>query len=865
LDVTDKTITLGSGQIEANSGGSGIIVDGSGASILWDETNTEWDFNTRINVPSAFSQYYSIRESGTQYGFIGQYKTLAGTGTDTSLTIFSETGDGINFTVNGSVTKAVVIDADGDVGIGDTSPSFKLDVNNTSSRVRFKASSGDSTLEMSAIAGRDYAIQSLSDGRFRIYDEDANADRLIIDTNGEFNPTGVLYLGSGHNTSAPSDGVIAAAYADGYNNAGGDLKLYGGGSTGDNGGGEIQFFTGAAGSPGTQINSHTHRMTITSDGRIGFGEAAGNVGHRDVEGKMDLRMDMSGVNWTHNDWSSVWNSSGTPGSNFNKAVLHLDTNRFGGSTGGIVGIAFSPGWQGHQNWGIYSHNRSGGSSSEGDLSFVNQINAGNIQERFRIKADGNVGIGEPSPDTLLHLTKESTSSDVDYIKLEMNSWSGHTNYLKSLVWSDGSNNIAAIGAEYDGSKTNIHFHSQYSGGYNGTSTRTMSILGNGNVGIGTTGPEAKLHVKGTGQFDMLTIERSASTPGVKFVSGADTAGTFGFQLMDNNEWWSGVYNGSSYDYWIQANTDVLRVKKPISSFTDSGTKQYSHLCTGSFYQSTGAIVIDTNIPGYNSTGNANMFSIKIRGYEYGVHGSIDMAIGGYVGENNHYSINYNGNYVPEGWVDSVQFCKNNTTGKLAIVLGSTAAAQRIEMAVVDFIQGFQNVNESYAKGWSISCLTSLSNYSNFSSAEPRISNPRPGFHAYLSSSTTFTAGTAARTLASTTYNRGSHYNTSNGRFTAPTDGVYHFDMALQMTSSSVNQTYISAEVRVNGGTRYIGGWYNKTTGGNNGTATYSAATGSVTIQLGRGDYIEFICELSNTDTALGGLAGYTYLSGVQIG
>lgn len=50
LDVTDKTITLGVGQTEANSGGSGIIIDGSSASILWDETNDEWDFNKNITV-----------------------------------------------------------------------------------------------------------------------------------------------------------------------------------------------------------------------------------------------------------------------------------------------------------------------------------------------------------------------------------------------------------------------------------------------------------------------------------------------------------------------------------------------------------------------------------------------------------------------------------------------------------------------------------------------------------------------------------------------------------------------------------------------------------------------------------------------
>ena len=50
LDVVDQTITLGAGQTEALSGGSGIIIDGSSASILWDETNDEWDFNKSINV-----------------------------------------------------------------------------------------------------------------------------------------------------------------------------------------------------------------------------------------------------------------------------------------------------------------------------------------------------------------------------------------------------------------------------------------------------------------------------------------------------------------------------------------------------------------------------------------------------------------------------------------------------------------------------------------------------------------------------------------------------------------------------------------------------------------------------------------------
>ena len=50
LDIVDQTITLGVGQSESASDGSGIVIAGSSASILWDETNTEFDINNSINV-----------------------------------------------------------------------------------------------------------------------------------------------------------------------------------------------------------------------------------------------------------------------------------------------------------------------------------------------------------------------------------------------------------------------------------------------------------------------------------------------------------------------------------------------------------------------------------------------------------------------------------------------------------------------------------------------------------------------------------------------------------------------------------------------------------------------------------------------
>ena len=52
LDVSDKTITVGVGQTENVSGGSGLKVSGptTEPSMLWDESNDTWDFNYGIDV-----------------------------------------------------------------------------------------------------------------------------------------------------------------------------------------------------------------------------------------------------------------------------------------------------------------------------------------------------------------------------------------------------------------------------------------------------------------------------------------------------------------------------------------------------------------------------------------------------------------------------------------------------------------------------------------------------------------------------------------------------------------------------------------------------------------------------------------------
>ena len=247
----------------------------------------------------------------------------------------------------------------------------------------------------------------------------------------------------------------------------------------------------------------TVRMEIESDGKIGIGTTT-------PEGRVDVQMKMSGVDWTYGNWGEVWDSASTPGSKFNDCVFHIDTNRGGGVTGGIVGLAFSPGWQGHQNWGIYSTNESGGGYTQGDLRFVNQLNNATITERVTFKADGKVGIGTTAPSSNLHVNYEiSVGTDDDN---------------RSMLGYELANSRFYLGTRQAGT--------------NYFDTVTVKT---GDVGIGTTSPGKRLHVysgaSGIGaSSDVNMILEGASNVGLAMLAPNNQGSRIEFgSVADNNE------------------------------------------------------------------------------------------------------------------------------------------------------------------------------------------------------------------------------------------------------------------------------------------------------------------------------------------
>ena len=162
LDVTDKTITLGVGQTEAQSGGSGIVIDGSAASFTWDETNDRWlankklailedvivnanagnDTNVEVGAGTSQNHYSYIDLIGdttyTDYGLRiirnnGGANTSSGIhhrGTG-NLFIRTEEDAPILFLTkmnSGGAERMRIVGSTGNVGIGTSSPDGKLEV-----------------------------------------------------------------------------------------------------------------------------------------------------------------------------------------------------------------------------------------------------------------------------------------------------------------------------------------------------------------------------------------------------------------------------------------------------------------------------------------------------------------------------------------------------------------------------------------------------------------------------------------------------------------------------------------------------------------------------------------------------------------
>lgn len=125
----------------------------------------------------------------------------------------------------------------------------------------------------------------------------------------------------------------------------------------------------------------------------------------------------------------------------------------------------------------------------------------NSAGRVTIDTSGEVGIGTTSPAAKLHV--HATSGD-------------------GLIRVTGDN-IINSGGTIKGFNNGLAFNVAASGG--GSETEAIRIIGNGNVGIGTTSPSKKLHIYNTASADVALLESTQvfSTLAFKSSTNTDTA------------------------------------------------------------------------------------------------------------------------------------------------------------------------------------------------------------------------------------------------------------------------------------------------------------------------------------------------------
>jgi hypothetical protein len=300
--------------------------------------------------------------------------------------------------------------------------------------------------------------------------------------------------------------------------------------------GRLNFFTNNAG-------TSTEKMTILPSGNVGIGTTA-------PLNKLDIRItgadSNNGIMITREDATTTTNEIlggiGFDSTDGNVPSSVLEASAY------IAAFAAED----------HSVGDKGGYLTFG-TSPIDQDDDTVSTERMRIEAGGNIGIGTPSPSTILNVV---TGSNADGIQIRRNTSITTANDFATLGFRINTVPNQANTAEIRGLRTNrvnlgdtdLVFTTSTSGS---TPTEKMRIRDDGNIGIGTATPSAKLDVAGDIEHTGLTMTSGTNVDQLKettFTSALTTAwtdvtgvsgtylatGSHIVQIISNGEYYTGT-------------------------------------------------------------------------------------------------------------------------------------------------------------------------------------------------------------------------------------------------------------------------------------------------------------------------------------
>lgn len=539
-----------------------------------------------------------------------------------ALAILNETGNQNIFTASASGTTRFVIQNDGNVGIGTTTPGATLSVN-----------SSGSTDILNLFDGGTEVLTVTNDGSVGIgtttptffidarRDQNANtAMRVYNGTNGTNSVAGYLFGNDDHGGgfgifSSNFTGGLGLTHLAGRMGLYGDHPLTGTSPLGidiispHTTSGDIRFYAGG-------YDTDDEHVRITVDGNVGIGTTTPGY-TLDIVGEFNLTdaIRVAGDAGTNgflltssgggaNFWTDPADLTDAGYWDVTDNALHpkspytsvVDVLVGGNSTASATTHFFADGGA------IFNEQGN-------DADF--RIEASGVANALFVQgSDGNVGIGTNVPSQKLDVTGEIELANYLYFgngSSEYLRWDSSDFILSDdlLAASDGGSNLgsstvrwnslyvkgtAGIRIGNDGNEGIISYNtsSDYLGfDPDGNGASNVVILDNGNVGIGTTAPAGSLHVH-TGQ---ALVPLGASTPGLSFVTNTDSglAADLNFLYFHNNGnipagvkddsivltstshlgWTAGTYVGNTTDVKLfrdAANTLALRNSTAAQEF-----------------------------------------------------------------------------------------------------------------------------------------------------------------------------------------------------------------------------------------------------------------------------------------------------------
>ncbi|PIR86066.1 hypothetical protein COU14_01055 [Candidatus Kaiserbacteria bacterium CG10_big_fil_rev_8_21_14_0_10_44_10] len=532
------------------------------------------------------------------------------------VTITDSTSGYLSFltTNSSSIGERMRITESGNVGIGTTSPSQKLDVegnvvfgNGISGGYIYSSRSGQILVgeDVSGTyinAGSNTATPaSMFIGRMNtdtIFQTNGGIERMRIASGGNVgigttSPASILHINKADPILTIQDTEQTSANADarlrlGESDVSGSLQAYG----------ELQF------------NDNKFKFGFdNNNGLLTLDRTTGNVGIGTSSPSKKLTVGAgSDTPAITTDGLYVTNNGATA------AVLRDSTNDI------------EAGWE--VDGSVYF-----GARTAHDLIFRTTA-----QNRMTITSSGNVGIGTTSPanklqvsaanDFLLRLDNTSSGgngavlgvgdSGANTNQLTISTTGGTVNHAFGLgavnTYLNASGGNVGIGETVPGSKLSVSGGGSFGSGYDTTAAPTNGLIIEGNVGIGTTSPLGKLHVysgastvtAANSLADDVVIENS-NYAGLSFLT-PDTTGVGSIYFGHNNDADAGriVYNNSndSFDFF-NAGSQSLKITN-TGNVGIGTTSPTAKLDVNGGFNLTGDIFNTSNTARVKSNGDIEM-------------------------------------------------------------------------------------------------------------------------------------------------------------------------------------------------------------------------------------------------------------------